>query len=202
MIFNEIVNYLTGDSIPSNDQLELFSELSSVFIEFPIDNEPPSSAVVALAANCGADLPNAIASGLNCITDEHLPIRQIAEFISNNHTKDISELLSENNGKKIPGFGHPSIKGEDPRVLHLKCKFKHLFGDHMKFSVLLEESMPVPMNIGCVIASLSLDNGIESKNCLFLPLLGRSFGWLKLYNKTKNKFSKVVPSFENIKNKS
>jgi len=30
--------------------------------------------------------------------------------------------------------------------------------------------------------------------------MGRMFGWLKLYNKTKNKFNKVVPSFENIKN--
>tara|TARA_R110001592_G_scaffold350736_2_gene647127 strand:+ start:3159 stop:3767 length:609 start_codon:yes stop_codon:yes gene_type:complete len=200
MFFNEIVSYLTDGNLVSEDQLDLFSELSSVFVEFPIDNEPPSSAVVALAANCGAELPNALASGLNCITDQHLPIQQIAEFISKNYKREPREVFPSSSGKKILGFGHPSIKGKDPRVLFLRDKFNHLFSDHTNFCISLEKHMPVPMNIGCIIASLSLDNGIKPRDCLFLPLLGRSLGWLKLYNKTKTKFSKVVPSFENIKN--
>ena len=108
----------------------------------------------------------------------------------------------ENIDKKILGFGHPSIKGQDERVLSLKGNFKHLFSDHTNFCLRMENRIPVPMNIGCIIASLSLDNGISAKNCLFLPLLGRMLGWLKLYNKTQKKFNKVVPSFENIKNES
>ena len=202
MFFNEAVSHLTKEGEVSEDQLELFNAVSSIFIEFPIDNEPPSSAVVALAANCGADLPQAFAAGLNCVTDQHLPIQQIAQFISNNHKKDISQVLSENVDKKILGFGHPSIKGQDERVLSLKRNFKHLFSDHTNFCLRIENRIPVPMNIGCIIASLSLDNGISAKNCLFLPLLGRMLGWLKLYNKTQKKFNKVVPSFENIKNES
>lgn len=202
MFFDEIINYLTSEKGASEDQLKLFNHLSSIFVEFPIDNEPPSSAVVALASNCGSDLPHALAAGLNCITSQHLPIQQIAQFISDNYKKDIKEVLLENADKKILGFGHPSIKGQDKRVLSLKSNFKHLFSDHTNFCLRLESSMPVPMNIGCIIASLSLDNGISAKNCLFLPLLGRMLGWLKLYNKTQNKFNKVVPSFENIKNES
>lgn len=202
MFFEEIIDYLTDQQGACEDQMLLFSALSSIFVEFPIDNEPPSSAVVALASNCGSDLPHALAAGLNCITNQHLPIQQIAYFISNNYQKNIKEVLSQNKGNKILGFGHPSIKGQDERVINLKKNFKHLFADHTNFCLRLEDRMPVPMNIGCIIASLSLDNGISAKNCLFLPLLGRMLGWLKLYNKTQKKFNKVVPSFENIRNES
>lgn len=200
MFFNEVIEYLIGQQVYSKKQEKLFNALASVFVEFPIDNEPPSSATIALASNCGASLPNAIASGLNCISDQHLPIEQIAQFISSNYRKKVSQVLIENKNVKIPGFGHPSIKGEDDRVLYLIKNFVNLIGDHTNFCIKLEQHMPVPMNIGCIIASLSLDNGIAPENCLFLPLMGRMFGWLKLYNKTQKKFNKVVPSFVNIQN--
>lgn len=200
MFFDQVVEYLIDEQVYSKKQQKLFNALASVFIEFPIDNEPPSSAAVALAANCGAALPNALAAGLNCISDQHLPIQQIAQFISANHHKKVTQVILENQNKKIPGFGHPSIKREDDRVLYLIKNFADLIGNHTNFCIRLEQHMPVPMNIGCAIASLSLDNGIDPENCLFLPLMGRMFGWLKLYNKTQQKFHKVVPSFENIKN--
>jgi citrate synthase len=200
MFFDQVVEYLTGQQVHSEKQRKLFNALASVFIEFPIDNEPPSSAAVALASNCGAALPNALAAGLNCISDQHLPIQQIALFISNNHHKLPTQVISENKNKKIPGFGHPSIKGEDDRVLFLMKNFADLLHSHTNFCLRLQNHMPVPMNIGCAIAALSLDNGIEPENCLFLPLMGRMFGWLKLYNKTHQKFNKVVPSFVNIQN--
>lgn len=200
MFFNEVITYLTNQKIEDERRLELFNALSLIFIEFPIDNEPPSSACVSLAANCGASLPSSLASGLNCITDQHIPIEQIADFISAVHLRKPSEIYSENKGKKIPGFGHPSIKKRDARVDYLLKNFDDLIGEHTNFCIQLETLMPVTMNIGCAIASLSLDSGISSKNCLFLPLMGRMFGWLKLYNKTQEKFNKVVPSFQNISN--
>lgn len=200
MFFDQVVEYLIDEQVYSKNQQKLFNAVASVFIEFPIDNEPPSSAAVALAANCGAALPNALAAGLNCISDQHLPIQQIAQFISANHHKKVTQVILENKNRKIPGFGHPSIKREDDRVLYLIKNFADLIGNHTNFCIRLEQHMPVPMNIGCAIASLSLDNGIDPENCLFLPLMGRMFGWLKLYNKTQQKFHKVVPSFENIKN--
>lgn len=200
MFFDQVVEYLIDQQVYSKKQLKLFNALASVFVEFPIDNEPPSSAAVALASNCGAALPNALAAGLNCISDQHLPIQQIAQFISENHHKKVTQVILENKNKKIPGFGHPSIKKEDDRVLYLIKNFADLMGNHTNFCIRLEQHMPVPMNIGCAIAALSLDNGIDPENCLFLPLMGRMFGWLKLYNKTQNQFDKVVPSFENIKN--
>jgi len=199
-MLEEIIYYLTNKKNFTNKQQELFGALCNVFIEFPIDNEPPSSAVVSLAANSGAALPNALAAGLSCISSQHLPIEQIALFISENHRKSVAEVLAENSKSKIPGFGHPSIKGIDQRVTYLLENFSHLKCDHTNFCIDLEKCMPVPMNIGCAIAALSLDNGIDPENCLFLPLIGRMFGWLKLYNKTKHKFNKVVPSFESVKN--
>jgi citrate synthase len=198
MFLDQVIEYLTDKQVYSKKQQRLFHALASVFIEFPIDKEPPSSAAVALASNCGASLPNALAAGLNCISDQHLPIQQIAHFISDHYQKEPLEILSIYKDRKIPGFGHPSIKGEDNRVSYLITNFADLIGHHTNFCMRLEEHMPVTMNIGCVIASLSLDNGIEPHNCLFLPLMGRMFGWLKLHNKTKNQFNKVVPSFENI----
>ena len=200
MFFDQVVEYLIDQQVYSKKQQKLFNALASVFIEFPIDNEPPSSAAVALASNCGAALPNALAAGLNCISDQHLPIQQIAQFISDNYHKKPTQVIIENKNKKIPGFGHPSIKAEDGRVLYLIKNFADLIGNHTNFCIQLQEHMPVPMNIGCAIAALSLDNGVRPENCLFLPLMGRMFGWLKLYNKTQNKFHKVVPSFVNIQN--
>jgi citrate synthase len=200
MFFDQVIEYLIDQQVYSKKQQKLFNALASVFVEFPIDNEPPSSAAVALASNCGAALPNAFSAGLNCISDQHLPIQQIAYFISENHRKSPTQVILENKNKKIPGFGHPSIKGEDNRVLFLIKNFADLMDNHTNFCIHLQEYMPVPMNIGCAIAALSLDNGIDPQNCLFLPLMGRMFGWLKLYNKTHQKFNKVVPSFVNIQN--
>jgi citrate synthase len=199
MFFNQVVDYLTDQQVYSKQQLKLFNALASIFIEFPIDNEPPSSAVVALASNSGASLPNALSAGLSCISDQHLPIQEIAQFISDNYHKQATQVILENKNKKIPGFGHPSIKGEDYRVLYLIKNFPDLIDNHTNFCIELQQYIPVPMNIGCAIAALSLDNGIDPHNCLFLPLMGRMFGWLQLYNKTQEKFTKVVPSFENIK---
>ena len=91
MFFDQIVEYLIDQQVYSKKQHKLFNALASVFVEFPIENEPPSSAAVALASNCGAALPNALAAGLNCISDQHLPIQQIAEFISDNHRKPVKQ---------------------------------------------------------------------------------------------------------------
>lgn len=200
MFLDQVIEYLADKQVYSKKQQRLFNALASVFIEFPIDKEPPSSATVALAANCGASLPSSLAAGLNCISDQHLPIQQIAQFIVENHTEQPIQVIQKYENQKIPGFGHPSIKGEDNRVSYLITNFADLIGNHTNFCLELEGHMPVPMNIGCAIASLSLDNGIDSENCLFLPLMGRMFGWLKLYNKTKIEFNKVVPSFKNISN--
>lgn len=199
-MIKDIVDYICEAENPSDRQIFLFEELFKIFIEFPIPNEPPSSAAVVLASNSGAALPQAFAAGLNCISDQHLPIQQIATFISRNYTKEPKEVISKFKKRKIPGFGHPSIKGEDQRVLYLKNEFKDLINLHSKFCISLEEVMPVPMNIGCIIACLSLDNGIQPNNCLFLPLLGRMLGWLKIHNNTKNNFPKVVPSFNSVYN--
>lgn len=199
MFKNDIYKYLAGDNL-TEIQLDLFNDLSNIFIDFPVKIEPPSSAVVALACNSGASLAHALSSGLNCISDQHLPIQQIAEFIHKNHKYNPKEVVERYSNQKIPGFGHPSIKNEDDRVIFLKNKYKSVFGDSTNFCINLEKIMPVPMNIGCIIACLSLDNGIAPYNCLFLPLLGRMFGWLKIYNDTKVKFNKVVPSFLSVNN--
>tara|TARA_A100001037_G_C15097431_1_gene612224 strand:+ start:143 stop:769 length:627 start_codon:yes stop_codon:yes gene_type:complete len=165
------------------------------FIEFteePI--EPPSSCVIALAANSGAEFQNAAAAGLSCITDKHLLINEISNFIEENYQDSAGNVYYSNYGKRIPGFGHPSIKGEDKRVTFLMNEFRDIFGPRTDFFLNLERLVPVRMNIGGAMSCLLLDAGIPKECILYFPLMGRLFGWLKIFNETNKKFNKVIPS--------
>lgn len=173
--------------------LELLNCVCEIFIEFPNDQiEPPSSCVMALAANSGASFPGAVSASLNCITDQHLLLEKVADFIEDNFNNTYSKVIDEN--KIIPGFGHPSIKGEDKRVKFLLEEFDDLCGPRVNFCKYIEVRLPVKMNIGSAIAALLLDNDIKKEYVLFFPLVGRMFGWNKIYNSVKSNFPKVIPS--------
>tara|TARA_B100000676_G_C17782873_1_gene682867 strand:- start:144 stop:770 length:627 start_codon:yes stop_codon:yes gene_type:complete len=184
-----------GIDISNERVYDLCNAVCASFIEFPKEPmEPPSSCVVALAANSGASFPSAVAAGLNCISDKHLLIKEISDFIEENHLDKAGNVRYAFHGRRIPGFGHPSIKGTDKRVKDLLSSFSDIQGPRTEFLIDLEKLLPVKINIGGAMASLLLDGGIPKEYILYFPLIGRIFGWLKLFNKTNERFNKVVPS--------
>jgi citrate synthase len=197
--FKTIFSHLNVE-VKDDRVYDLCNAVCSNFIEFtrePI--EPPSSCVVALAANSGASFPNAAAAGLSCISDKHLLINEISSFIEENYQDSPGNVYYANRGRKLPGFGHPSIKGEDERVRFLMNSFRDLSGPRTRFFLTLERLLgarknSVHMNIGGAMSCLLLDVGIPKECVLYFPLVGRMFGWLKIFNETNSNFDKVTPS--------
>jgi hypothetical protein len=173
--------------------LELINAIAINFIEFPKELEPPSSAVIALSANAGASLPNSLACGLNCVSEKHLLLETICDFIEENYDKDFS--FQDLSKRIIPGIGHPSIKGEDPRVEFLLSEFKDVQAERVAFYLKAENKLnPLRMNIGGAMCALMLDAGISKEYIQFFPLMGRIYGWCKTYQKITKEFPKVRPS--------
>lgn len=170
--------------------LELINAVAITFVSFSEEIEPPSSAVVALSANVGNDMTSSLSCALNCVTDNHLLLEKICNFLDSQDVKSPADFR----GQVIPGMGHPSIKGEDPRVKYLLSEFSDLAGDKVNFYIELEKTIPVYINIGGAMCSLMLDAGLPSKYIAYFPLIGRLFGWCEIYHKTKTNFPKVVPS--------
>ena len=171
--------------------LSLLNAVAINFVQFRKELEPPSSAIVALSANAGNDLASSLSCALNCVTDHHLLLERICSFLEDSYNRPIENFRD----KVIPGMGHPSIKGEDPRVEFLFSQFNDIKGSRVKFYEELEEKVaPVNINIGGAMCALMLDAGIKQEYILYFPLVGRLFGWCETFNKTKQKFNKVVPS--------
>jgi citrate synthase len=176
---------------------DLCNAICASFIEFAGEaTEPPSSCVVALVANSGAPFPSAAAAGFSCISNKHLLINEIAEFIDENYQRPPAVVYGQPGyyDLRVPGFGHPSIKGIDPRVEYLVTSFPDLIRERTTFCLELEEILPVHMNIGCAMSALLLDAGVPKDYISYFPMVGRLFGWLKIFNTTKNNFNNVVPS--------
>ena len=175
--------------------IDLLNEVAATFISFPEAIEPPSSAVVALSANVGNDMTSSLSCALNCVTDNHLLLERICNFLESNEIHSPDKLLD---GRIIPGMGHPSIKGEDPRVKYLLNEFSDLAQHRVDFYLQAEQALPVHINIGGAMCSLMLDSGLPNKYIAYFPLIGRLFGWCEIYHETKTNFPKVVPSHKII----
>lgn len=191
--FDTLLNQTSGGQLKCDKDrvLDLMNAVAIKFIEFEKELEPPSSAVVALSANCGVSLPQSIACGLTCISDKHLLLETIISFIELNYRKNADEIARN----IVPGIGHPSIKGEDPRVNFLFSEFQDVAGDRVAFYLELQEILsPLKINIGGAMCSLMLDAGINREYISYFPLVGRIFGWSKIYRSINNKHNKVRPS--------
>ena len=109
--------------------LSLLNAVAINILQFKKELEPPSSAIVALSANAGNDLASSLSCALNCVTDDHLLLERICSFLEDSHKRPIENFRD----KVIPGMGHPSIKGEDPRVEFLFSQFNDVKGSRVKF---------------------------------------------------------------------
>jgi|TARA_B110000495_G_scaffold117712_1_gene102178 citrate synthase len=196
-LFEELLLRMKWDGHPSGKErvLSLLNAVSINFIQFKKELEPPSSAIIALSANCGNDLASSLSCALNCVTGNHLLLERICDFLERSHKNPVESLR----GEIIPGMGHPSIKGSDPRVEFLLTEFSDISGKRVEFYQNLDKKItPVNINIGGAMCALMLDAGIKQEYILYFPLIGRLFGWCETYIKTNKNFKKVVPSHKII----
>lgn len=196
--FASVYLELTGQEATKNT-LNFLNELCGILVDFE-DNpiEPPSSCVLALTANCGGSFTQCVSAALNCITDKHFLFSSICRFVNHNWKDSQGNVIKKfiKNRKKIPGFGHPSISGEDYRVeeiLALTKKFK-MKCPRLSFMVILGKQIEPSLNIGGATSAVLLDLGFDEDNVIYFPLIARMFGWLKIYSKLKEGSDPLLPS--------
>jgi citrate synthase len=89
-------------------------------------------------------------------------------------------------GEKMPGFGHPVHRPDDPRaerILHL-ADAREVSGPHILLARCLRESVakawgrPLTMNVSMPIAAVMLDLGFSSATVKAVPILARTAGLL------------------------
>ena len=196
--FSFVYSTLTENE-PTKEILQFLNELCAILIDFEANPiEPPSSCVMAVTANCGASFTQATAAGLNCITDKHFLFTSICYFIEDNYERrpaDVSKQFKKK-GLKLPGFGHPSIKGEDDRVLKIVEMSKKLKTENNKlsFMVILGKHIDANLNIGGAASAALLDVGFDSNGAIYFPLMARMFGWLKIYRELDKQKDPLLPS--------
>lgn len=194
----EVLSQTSQLNYPKERCLELVNCIAIKFINFTKELEPPSSAVIALSANAGSSLTQSLSCGLNCVTDKHLLLESICEFLTSNDLNNFDGTHAFSPGFIIPGIGHPSIKGEDPRVKYLLEEFSDLAGNKVKFYKKVEKLLPVHINIGGAMCSLLLDAGVNKNFVSYFPLIGRMFGWNKTHVYISTNYPKVKPSAQII----
>lgn len=180
---------LSGEE-PTEERVAFLNFLCQILVNFEEDPiEPPSSAVLGLTANCGASFTQCASAALNCITDKHFLFTKICDFINKNSGLRYSNIIESYKlrAEKIPGFGHPSIKGEDKRVIELISRAKDLDVEtpRLSFMLVLGKQIEPELNIGGAVAAVLMDLGLPRESAIYFPLVSRIFGWLKIYNKIK-----------------
>jgi citrate synthase len=187
--FHNAYENLSGQEA-TKERVQFLNFLCGLLINFEEDPiEPPSSAVLGLAANCGASFTQCASAALNCITDKHFLFTSICDFIDKNSRERHSNIIESHKlqAKKIPGFGHPSIKGEDDRVIELISRSKKLDIEtkRLTFMLVLGKKIEPELNIGGAVAAILMDLGLPRESAIYFPLVSRIFGWLKIYNKIR-----------------
>ena len=120
--------------------------------------------------------------------------KNIKEYDEGQLEEDSLQQIKKLTNKTIPGIGHPSIKGEDPRVIGLLNSFKDIAKEKVNFYIEAENHLSANINIGGAMCALMLDAGIKKEYVLYFPLIGRLFGWCEIHSSIKKNFKKVVPS--------
>lgn len=96
----------------------------------------------------------------------------------------VEQALAE--GRRLPGFGHPLHRPQDPRTTRIMALAKEqgVFGDHCALAEALNEavaakrSTPLPMNVSMAIAAVLLDLEFPAAMIKGIPLLARTAGLL------------------------
>lgn len=197
--FAQMIWLMLRGELPSPVQAELL-ELTLVAA---VDHGPqaPSIAAARMAASCGLDLNNAMATGINMLGDVHggagqqcmeLLTRLRAQVAAGADPSDVAAAAVEDHRTRkafIPGFGH-RFHPRDPRRDPLICAVQQAAGDgvvsgrYIELAVALESALaargsrPVPMNIDGATATIYCELGFASELGRGLFVLSRSVGIL------------------------
>ncbi|ADB32701.1 Citrate synthase [Kribbella flavida DSM 17836] len=196
--YPQMVWLMVRGELPSAAEAELL-ELTLVAA---VDHGPqaPSIAAARMAASCGLDLNNAMATGVNLLGDVHggagqqcLEVlhRLRAEVESGESPESAARaLVTEYKARKafIPGFGHrwhPHDPRRDPLITALgrAVEAGTVSGTYLTLAlaletVLAEGSKPVPMNVDGATAAIYAELGFAPELARGLFVLSRSVGLL------------------------
>ena len=168
-----------------------------------VDHGPqaPSIAIARMAATCGVDINNAMASGLNVLGDVHGGAgeqavelyHEIAALIEKDRPLEqvvpqVVEEWRQTRGKYVPGFGHRfhnPIDPRSPRLMELvreAASRKSVSGSYAQIGESISRHLervtrkPVPMNIDGASAVIYCELGCPPVLARGLFCLSRSVG--------------------------
>ena len=198
--FPQMIWLMVRGDLPGADQ----SQLLEAALVASVDHGPhaPSIAIARMAATCGVDLNNAMASAINVLGDTHGGAGQqcmeiyeeISAILDRGTAPDVAcdevlERFVAAHGKIIPGFGH-RFHPIDPRVAPLlkmvadaaqrgvvSGRFAGI-GRAVEAAIQRRTGKPVPMNIDGVTAVIFSELGFAAALGRGLFILSRSVGIL------------------------
>lgn len=187
--FGDITYLLLTGELPKGNEGKLVEAILISCCEHSLAS--PSVDAVRFVASCGVPLQTAVAAGISAIGDIHGGAIEPCARILQAAVKDgrdartiFAELREQK--KRLPGFGHPVHRDQDPRVkvlLELAENWS-LTGAHTSLALELEKAAEhclgrhLPMNVDGVIAALMSDMEIDPALGKAFFIVGRSIGYV------------------------
>jgi citrate synthase len=177
--FGDVVYLLLKGELPTGAEGKMVGVLLVSCCEHSLAS--PSVDAVRFVASCGVPLQTAVAAGVSAIGDVHGGAMEPCAVVLKDAVatgKDAAAVVREfrNSGRRMPGFGHPVHRQQDPRVvalLELAAEWD-ISAAHTALAHDLERCLEqelgrrLPMNVDGVIAALLCDMEID-------PALGKTF---------------------------
>ena len=177
--FGDVVYLLLRGELPAGNEGKMVEAILVSCCEHSLAS--PSVDAARFVASCGVPLQTAVAAGVSAIGEVHGGAMEacaitLREGVAAGTGAESIVQQMRASGNRMPGFGHPVHRQQDPRVLTLLEMATHwnIADAHAALARELEESLErtlgrrLPMNVDGVIAALLCDMGID-------PALGRTF---------------------------
>lgn len=184
--FAETVWLMIRGELPTAGQAALLEKT----LVAAVDHGPqaPSIAAARMAASCGLDLNNAMATGVNLLGDVHGGAGQqcmevLAELAAGTSPTDLVASYKSRRAY-VPGFGHrfhPRDPRRDPLISALTSAVAEgvVEGRFLAAALALETALdPVPMNVDGATATIYCELGFAPELGRGLFVLSRSVGIL------------------------
>lgn len=186
---------------PREEYIGFLNDIVPIISEFPGDPvEPPSSGVIPLAVSCNKNYYECMAAGINMFGDNHFVFSEVCEFIMRaGHGEAHGNSII---GGRIPGLGHPVYDNEDPRagkIVGCWLNHDHTFPYSFQFIRSKAFDLNLCLNMAGALTPFLMTIGFTKYNIDSFPLLCRTIGMSKIYNKLKLSGSiKLGPSKKSI----
>ena len=188
-VFGDVVFMLLTGNLPEKKEGKLVEAILVACCEHGL--VAPSTDAVRFVASSGVPIQTAVAAGISAIGDIHggaiEPCAQILRAAVE-QAKGAEQTLMDlkASGKRLPGFGHPLHRQQDPRVVVLLdlAKQWNLSGPHTVLANELEQATEkvfgrrLAMNVDGVIAALMCDMEIDPALGKAFFMVGRSIGYI------------------------